>query len=164
MSGDCFLGLDPGLNRTGYAILTRSAAGPHLAEGGVLRSNAEDPLEVRVAEIGQGVRDLIDEFDPHVIALEQVFAHGRNYQSSLKLAQCRGAILMVAADRGVPVVALAPAEIKQRVTGSGRADKGQVQRAVQSELRLSQILEPNDVADAGAAALCVYHVRRAMAA
>ena len=151
-----WLGLDPGLNRTGYAVLERTPAGPRLVEGGVLGSNAADPLAARVAEIGAGVRELIREFRPLVVGVEQVFAHSRNYQSSLKLAHCRGAILLVAGDEGVPVVPLTPATIKVRTTGSGRADKKQMQRAVATELGLPAVLEPNDVADAAAAALCVF--------
>ena len=158
------LGLDPGLNRTGYAILEDTPRGPRLVEGGVLKSNADDPLEVRVAEIGGGVRELIREFAPRLIAVEQVFAHGRNYSSSLKLAQCRGAILLAAGEEGVPVEALAPTAIKARACGNGRADKAQMQRSVSTELGLKAILKPNDVADAAAAALCVFGRLRAVAA
>ena len=150
------LGIDPGLNRTGYAVLERTPRGPRLVEGGTLTSDAADPLAARVAEIGAGVRELIREFRPTELALENVFAHGRNFQSSLKLAQCRGAILLVAGDEGVPVTPLTPSAIKARATGSGRADKAQMQRAVSRELGLPAVLEPNDVADAAAAALCVF--------
>ena len=157
------LGLDPGLSRTGYAVLERTARGPRLVEGGTLTSKPADPLAARVAEIGSGVRELIQEYRPAVVAVENVFAHGRNFQSSLKLAQCRGAILLVAGDEGVKVVPLTPTTIKARATGSGRADKTQMQRAVSAELGLGKILEPNDVADAAAAALCVFGQLRAAA-
>ena len=157
------LGLDPGLNRTGYAVLERTPAGPRLVEGGVLRTNADDPLAARVAEIGTGVRELIREFRPQLVAVENVFAHGRNFASSLKLAQCRGAILCVAGEEQIPVVPLTPAAIKVRTTGSGRADKAQMQRAVTAELKLGKILEPDDAADAAAAALCVFGQLRAAA-
>ena len=159
-----WLGLDPGLNRTGYAVLERGPRGPRLVEGGVLKSDPNDPLSTRVAEIGRGVRELIREFRPRVVAVEQVFAHGRNYSSSLKLAHCRGAILLVAGDEGVPVEALAPTAIKARACGNGRADKAQMQRSVSTELGLKAVLEPNDVADAAAAALCVFGRPRAAAA
>ena len=158
------LGLDPGLNRTGYAVLERTSRGPRLVEGGVLSSDPADPLAARVAEIGAGVRELIREFRPALIAVEQVFAHGRNFSSSLKLAHCRGAILLVAGDEGVPVEALAPTAIKARACGNGRADKAQMQRAVSAELGLPDVLEPNDAADAAAAALCVFGQLRAAAA
>ncbi|QDT18193.1 crossover junction endodeoxyribonuclease RuvC [Alienimonas californiensis] len=158
------LGLDPGLNRTGYAVLELTPRGPRLVEGGVLKSNPDDPLSVRVAEIGGGVRELIREFAPRLIAVEQVFAHGRNYASSLKLAHCRGAILLAAGEEGVPVEALAPTAIKARACGNGRADKAQMQRSVSAELGLKAVLEPNDVADAAAAALCVFGRLRAVAA
>ncbi len=159
-----WLGLDPGLSRTGYAILERGPRGPRLVEGGVLKSKAADPLSVRVAEIGAGVRELIREFAPKLIAVEQVFAHSRNFSSSLKLAHCRGAILLAAGEEGVPVEALAPTAIKARACGNGRADKAQMQRSVSAELGLKTVLEPNDVADAAAAALCVFGQLRAAAA
>ncbi|NNJ26874.1 crossover junction endodeoxyribonuclease RuvC [Alienimonas chondri] len=158
------LGLDPGLNRTGYAILELTPRGPRLVEGGVLKSKASDPLAARVAEIGGGVRELIQEFLPRLIAVEQVFAHGRNYSSSLKLAHCRGAILLAAGEEGVRVESLAPTAIKARACGNGRADKAQMQRSVSTELGLKDVLEPNDVADAAAAALCVFGQLRAAAA
>ena len=151
-----WLGLDPGLDRTGYAVLERGPAGPRLVEGGVLSSDAKAPLADRVADIGAGVRSLLADFSPTLIGLEQVFAHGRNYQSSLKLAHCRGAILLVAGECGVPVVPLTPSTIKARTTGSGRADKTQMQHAVAAQLGLPKVLEPHDVADAAAIALCVF--------
>ena len=159
----CCLGLDPGLNRTGYAVIERTPAGPRLVDGGVLRSDAADPLAARVAEIAADVRALVREYRPRHVAVENVFAHGRNFASSLKLAQCRGAIVAAVGAEGVPVTPLTPSTIKARTTGSGRADKGQMQRAVSAELNLPDVLEPNDVADAAAAALCVFGELRAAA-
>ena len=157
------LGLDPGLSRTGYAVIELSARGPRLVEGGVLRSDPADDLAARVAEIGAGVRELLREFRPRLVAVEAVFAHGRNFQSSLKLAHCRGAMLLACGEEGVPVETLAPAAIKSRTCGSGKATKAQMQRAVTAELGLPSILEPNDAADAAAAALCVFGRLRAAA-
>lgn len=152
-----YLGLDPGLNRTGYALLQRTSVGPKLLEGGVIRSSPSDSLARRVHEIGSGVRDVLEEHRPGAVALEQVFSFGKNPKTALLMAHARGALLMTIAEVGLPIVHYTPTQIKKLLTGSGRASKSQIQSAVKAELRLSDILEPNDVADASAIALCLYH-------
>ncbi|WP_291166161.1 crossover junction endodeoxyribonuclease RuvC [Gimesia sp.] len=155
-----FLGIDPGLNRTGYALLQQSAKGPVLCEGGIIRSNQETNLAARVHEIASGIREVIAEYRPDVMVIEQVFTTPRFPKSSIIMAHARGAILFAAHDAGVPVVHYTPTQIKKLITGSGRASKEQMQHAIKTELGLKAILEPNDVADAFAAALCHYHTIR----
>ena len=152
-----YLGVDPGLNRTGYATLERSARGPILREGGIIRSTVERTLAQRVYEIAKGLREVIDEFSPQVMGIEQVFSTGKFPKTALLMAHVRGAILLTAAEREIPIVHYTPTQIKRLLTGSGRASKSQIQFAVKNELHLEQIPEPNDVADASAVALCVYH-------
>ena len=152
-----YLGVDPGLRRTGYAVIERSQSGPILREAGVIRSTAELPLSQRVLEIGQGIRDVIDDFAPQVMSIEQVFSLGRNPKSALLMAHARGAILMAAAEQSVKVVHFPPTHVKKLLTGSGRASKEQMQFAIQNELRIDVVPEPHDVADAAAIALCTYH-------
>ena len=148
------LGLDPGLAKTGYAAVRRSAR-PSLIDAGVLRSRPSDPLEVRVAELCDDLRGLLAEFSPSASGLEAVFANPRNFASSLKLAQCRGGLAATLSAGGVPVFSVAPTRVKAWAAGSGRASKADVQRAVKAELRLPRVLKPNDAADAAAIALCV---------
>ena len=152
-----YLGIDPGLNRTGYSLLSRSSNGPVLEEGGVIRSTADRSLAERVAEIGEGIVEVIEEFEPESVAIEKVFSHGQFPKTAIMMAHARGAILFAAAQKRIPVVHYTPAQIKRLLTGSGRASKEQIQRAVQRELGLDAVLEPNDVADACAVALCHYH-------
>ena len=154
---DRYLGIDPGLNRTGYALLSRTSRGPVLEEGGVVRSDRRRSLAERIAEIGEGIVEVIEEFNPESVAIEKVFSHGQFPKTALMMAHARGAILFAAAQRRLPVVHYTPAQIKRLLTGSGRASKEQIQRAVQRELGLETVLEPNDVADACAVALCHYH-------
>lgn len=156
----CVLGVDPGLNRTGYAILERTARGPVLREGGVIRSTAERTLADRVREIGEGIREVIADYQPTVLAIEQVFSSVQFPRTAILMAHARGSILFAAAVAGLTVVDYAPREIKRLLTGSGKASKEQVQLAIQTELRLDRILEPNDVADAFAVALCHYYCTR----
>lgn len=154
---EIYLGIDPGLNRTGYAILKRVRNQPQLMEGGVIRSTASLSLAERVHEIGTGIRELIDEFRPQAMAVEQVFSMARNPKTAVLMAHARGAILFAAADRAATVMHYTPRQIKKLLTGSGTASKEQVQLAVQRELRLDRVLDPNDVADACAVALCHFH-------
>lgn len=156
----CVLGVDPGLNRTGYAILERSPSGPVLREGGVIRSTNTLTLAERVLEIGNGLREVIAEFQPQCMAIEQVFSSAQFPRTAILMAHARGAILYAASDAKLSVVDYAPREIKRLLTGSGKASKEQVQHAIRNELGLPNILEPNDVADAFAVALCHYHCSR----
>lgn len=154
---DVYLGIDPGLNRTGYAILRRTPKGPRLIEGGVIRSTAKLTLAERVHEIGSGVRELLAEFQPQAVAIEQVFSMTRNPKTAVLMAHARGAILFAAAERQASVIHYTPRQVKKLLTGSGTASKEQIQDAVRHELNLERILEPNDVADASAIALCHYY-------
>lgn len=156
-SQDLYLGIDPGLRRTGYALLSGSGRRPLLREAGVIRSNPKLSLAQRVCEIGSGVREVIQEHRPQMLAIEQVFSLGRNPKSALLMAHARGAILMTAIDCDVRVMHYTPTQVKRLLTGSGRASKEQIQHAVRNELKLSAILEPHDVSDATAVALCLFH-------
>ena len=156
------LGVDPGLNRTGYAILERSARAPVLREGGVIQSTSGLSLAERILELGRGLREVIDEFKPQVVAIEQVFSTSQFPKTAILMAHARGALLYAAADAGVPIVHYTPTQVKRLLTGSGKASKEQIQHAIRQELKLDKILEPNDVADAFAVALCHYYSSRAV--
>ena len=157
---NCILGVDPGLNRTGYAVLERSARKPVLREGGVIRSTQGLSLAERIHELGRGLREVIDEFKPQVLAIEQVFSTTSFPKTAILMAHARGALLYAAADAGIPVVHYTPTQVKRLLTGSGKASKEQIQHAIRQELGLDKVLEPNDVADAFAVALCHYHSAR----
>ncbi len=160
---DRYLGVDPGLNRTGYALLERTPKGPVLREGGIVRSNRSESLAQRVLDIARGIREMIQEYRPQLMAVEQVFSYGKNPKTALLMAHARGAILLIAAEEQIPVIHYTPTHIKKLLTGNGRASKEQIQFAIRNELGLDRILEPNDVADASAVALCLYHsVRHAI--
>lgn len=157
---ECCVGIDPGLNRTGYAVLVPGAGRPRLHEGGVIRSTPARSLAERVFEIGSGLREVLEEFAPQTLAIEQVFSLGKNPKTAILMAHARGTILFAAAERGIPIVHYTPRQIKKLLTGSGVAGKEQVQRAVTRELGLEKVPEPNDVADACAIALCHWHLQR----
>lgn len=154
------LGIDPGLNRTGYALIRRVNGRPVLIEGGVISSSRTASLEERVMEIGNGIRELLEEFQPDSAAIEQIFSMPRSPKAALMMAHARGAILYAIASRNCPLTHYSPKQVKRLLTGSGTASKEQIQYAIQRELGLPTILEPHDVADACAIALCHFHSLR----
>ncbi len=154
------LGIDPGLGRTGYAVLDLSARGGLVVEAGLIRSDrtGKAPLGARLATLHAGIIEVLDAFQPAAMALEQIHSHPKHPRTAILMAHARGVIMLAAAQRGIPVVGYAPSRIKKTLTGSGRAPKDQMQRAIQMELRLATLPEPHDVADACAVALC--HLQR----
>jgi crossover junction endodeoxyribonuclease RuvC len=143
------LGIDPGLNITGYGVLEMTAAGPKVCEAGVVRGRTRGSLAARVSEIHEGVSEVIAGLKPSVMALE----------ASILMGHARGVICLAAVQAGIPVVHYSATRIKKLLTGNGRAPKSQMQQAVQRELRLLTNPEPPDVADALAIALCHYYTR-----
>ena len=147
------LGLDPGLNRTGYAVL--EVPRKRLVEGGVIRSSAAETLAERCLELRNGLLEVLREHEIDAAAIEQVFSLPKNPKTAVLMAHGRGALLATLAECSLLPEHYTPRQIKKLLTGSGAATKEQVQRAVQMELALRSPLEPNDVADAAAIALCL---------
>jgi crossover junction endodeoxyribonuclease RuvC len=155
------VGVDPGLNVTGYAVVEPSARGPYVLEAGVIRPRcAGGTLGQRLAWIHQGILEVLEQHNPGSFALEQLHSHVRHPRTAILMAHARGAIVLAAEQRGIPVVSYAATRIKKTLTGSGRAPKEQIQHAIKTELRLDRIPEPHDVADACAVALCHFHINR----
>jgi crossover junction endodeoxyribonuclease RuvC len=153
------LGIDPGLNVTGYGVLEVSAGNLRLCEAGVVRGRSHGTLAGRLAEIHAGVREVIASLQPAVMALEELYSHYARPRTAILMGHARGVICLAAAQAGIAVVPYSATQIKRILTGSGRAPKSQIQRAIQYELGLAQLPEPPDVADALAVALCHYHLR-----
>ncbi len=157
--GRIVLGIDPGTATTGYGVVSESAAGEiRLLACGVIRTAAGEPMHLRLLEIFQDIQGLIEEFHPHDLAIEELF-FGRNVSTAITVGQARGAALLAAALAGLTVSEYKPAEIKQAITGYGKADKQQMQEMVRQTLDLAEIPRPDDAADGIAIALC--HLQRA---
>ncbi len=157
---DRSLGVDPGLGTTGYALLESSGAHPEprLVDGGVLRTDERDPLEDRLAELHHDLTRVIADLAPGAMAVENLYAHYAHPRTSIIMGHARGVIFLAASQAGVPVHSYGATEIKKSLVGVGRASKEQVQRMVQQRLGLAELPEPNDFADAVAAAYC--HIDR----
>jgi crossover junction endodeoxyribonuclease RuvC len=154
------LGIDPGLNVTGYGVLEPTDRGPRLIEAGVIRGAAGRSLAHRVREIHDGVRDVLESMRPTCMALEELYSHYERPRTAILMGHARGVICLAAAQADVPVFPYAATQIKRILTGNGRAPKSQMQLAVQRELGLSEPPDPPDVADALAIALCHYYLKR----
>jgi len=148
------LGVDPGLNITGYGVVELGEGGPRLCEAGVIRGKTRGSLTRRLVEIHDGLAEVIAAFQPAAMALEELYSHYARPRTAILMGHARGVICLAAAQAGVPVVHYSATRIKKMLTGSGRAPKAQMQRAIQRELGLVELPEPPDVADALATALC----------
>lgn len=147
------LGVDPGTAVTGYGVVARSGGAVSLLECGVVRTEAEMPLPQRLRIIYEGVGEVLTRHKVDAVAVEGVF-YAKNVRTSIILGHARGAILLAATMRDLPVSEYSPAEIKSAVAGTGRATKEQVQFMVQRLLHLKEPPRPNDAADGVAVALC----------
>lgn len=153
------LGIDPGLNITGYGVLEVCQRRLKLCEAGVIRGTDRRSLTRRLAEIYEGVRDVIASLHPAVLALEQLYSHYDRPRTAILMGHARGVICLAGAQAGIPVVHYAATQVKRILTGSGRASKAQMQQAIMRELGLPTAPEPPDVADALAIALCHYYLK-----
>lgn len=154
------LGIDPGLNITGYGVLDRGTAAPKVVEAGVVRGKSKQSLTDRLLEIHRGVTDVIAALKPNVMALEQLYSHIAHPRTSILMGHARGVICLAAAQAGIQVVHYPATQIKRILTGNGRASKSQMQLAIARELKLNAVPEPPDVADALAIAVCHYYLGR----
>jgi crossover junction endodeoxyribonuclease RuvC len=154
------IGIDPGLQRTGYGVIETVAGAPNslgrprLIDGGVIRLDAKTPLADRLVELLAELESLFAEHRPEVVAVEQLYSHYAHPRTAILMGHARGVILVAARQRHIRVEQFAANRIKQSVTGNGHASKIQMQRAIQNQWNLPQLPEPPDVADALATALC----------
>jgi crossover junction endodeoxyribonuclease RuvC len=148
------LGIDPGTGTTGYGVVGLTPAGEFaLLACGVIRTPPRTAMHLRLEELFNDLRALIEEFRPQGLAVEKLF-FGRNVTTAISVGQARGIVLLAAALDQVDVAEYTPAEVKQAIAGYGNAGKRQVQEMVQRILDLPEIPRPDDAADGVAIAVC----------
>jgi crossover junction endodeoxyribonuclease RuvC len=153
------LGIDPGVSETGWAVLDSEAPAPaRLSASGLIKTYPGDALPERLKRIHAALAAVLSEHAPESVAVEEMFfmTAANTIRATL---QARGVVLLAAAQAGLPVCEYNPRTVKLTLTGSGAAQKAQMQGAVQRALSLAEPLRPDDVADAAAIALC--HLRAA---
>lgn len=147
------LGIDPGTAHTGYGVVLSRGQRLAALDGGVIGTGPDERLEKRLARIHARICELIAAHRPVAMAVEDIF-FGHNARTAFAVGQARGAVLLSAGMHGVPCFSYTPQAVKQAVCGSGRAEKGQVQRMVGALLSLPRPPEPDHAADALAVAIC----------
>lgn len=147
------LGVDPGLTRCGYCCIEVSGRDTRAVTLGVLSTPPGDPVPDRLAALQLGIRRLLTEHRPEVVAIERVLFQV-NVRTAMAVGQASGIVMAEAVHRGAAVVEYSPNQVKETVAGWGAAPKAQVQQMVQMLLGLDRLPQPADAADAAAVALC----------
>lgn len=147
------LGIDPGLANTGFGVVARRRGRLVALDGGVITTSSRTAVELRLKTLHDGIAELLATHQPDAVALEELY-FGANVGSAMAVGQARGVVLLAAGQRGLGCHGYTPQQVKSAVCGSGRAEKDQVTRMVQSLLSLPQPPRPDHAADALAVAIC----------
>lgn len=150
------LGFDPGTATTGYGVVDKRGTKLEHVAYGVITTPADDVMPERLRAIHAEAWRLIELYQPHYVAIEQIYV-GRNVTTAVTVLQARGVITLAAAQHGLPVADFSASEVKNAVVGYGKATKRQVQEMVKLLLNLDKIPRPDDAADALAIAICQCH-------
>jgi len=148
------LGIDPGYAACGYGVITKEGRFLEVKTWGCIKTTpktGETPY--RLLEIYRSITEIIQEYSPDFLSMEKLF-FSRNTTTALKVSEARGVILLAAAQNDIPVFEYTPKQVKLAITGSGSADKVQIQMMISRILRLSDIPKPDDAADGLSLALC----------
>ena len=148
------IGIDPGLNITGYGILEVVDNRIGIVEAGVIRTDKNHDTPRRLLDIANELGNIIGQYEPDEMSIEELYSHYDHPRTAIIMGHARGIILLKAAETGLPVYPYSSTKIKKALTGNGRASKRQMQLMITSTLGLNKVPEPPDVADALAVALC----------
>jgi crossover junction endodeoxyribonuclease RuvC len=153
------LGLDPGTATTGWGLIEEIKGEPVMKAYGCIETPKTKSDSKRLAEMAGDLRQILAQYQPDEVAVEDLFFF-KNLKTAIKVAQARGVLLLIPTENKIPVYEYTPLQIKQALTGYGRAEKKQVQLMVQNILKLKKIPQPDDAADALAVALCQQQSRK----
>jgi crossover junction endodeoxyribonuclease RuvC len=147
------IGIDPGLAMTGFGVVEALSRGGKACAWGAIRTEPDSPVPVRLRTIYDELKGLLEKWDPGLLALEEVFVLKQFPKAAIQLGEVRGVIYLAAQEMDIPVVELRPTEVKSALTGSGRADKEQMKKAIRQILRIENPLSSSHAGDALALAL-----------
>lgn len=147
------IGIDPGTAITGYGVIEKANGNFEFVAAGVIRTLKTETLEKRLKTIYEEINQLIDEYRPQGMAVELLY-FANNVTTAMSVSHARGVVLLTAANHKLPVAEYTPLQVKQAITGYGKADKKQIQAMVQKLLKLNSLPKPDDAADALAIAIC----------
>lgn len=147
------IGIDPGTGILGFGVIeVLPGKQPRMITAGVIKTPAHTPLEERLVEIYDGLREIIAETSPDVMSIEKLF-FAQNVTTAISVSHARGVAMLAGKQAGLTIAEYTPLQIKQTLTGYGRADKKQMQEMVRMHLNLKSVPKPDDAADALAAAI-----------
>jgi crossover junction endodeoxyribonuclease RuvC len=153
------LGIDPGTARCGYGLIEVSGQKLKYLECGCIETEKDKSPSVRLAEIHKDLLKIIKKTKPDLVAMEEIFIF-KNLKTAIKIGQAQGVIMLAVENQKIDLVEFTPLQIKQALTGYGRADKAQVQEMVKNILDLDRIPKPDDAADGLAAAMCAANYKK----
>jgi len=154
-----FLGIDPGTATTGWAVLEENKGQVTAVAFGHISTSPQNTVADRLKEVADDLRGIIRKYRPQESAVEDIFFF-KNVKTAVKVSQSRGAILLTLEQENVKIFSYTPLQVKQALTGYGRAEKKQIQLMVKNILKLKAIPKPDDTADAIAIALCHINSRK----
>lgn len=146
------IGIDPGTGILGFGVVDAASGKYKLVDAGVITTPAHTPIDERLEDIFDNLTEIIAATKPDVMSIEQLF-FSRNVTTAISVAQARGVAMLTGRKAKLPIAEYTPMQIKQTLTGYGKADKKQVQEMVRIQLGLSEVPKPDDCADALAAAI-----------
>jgi crossover junction endodeoxyribonuclease RuvC len=146
------LGIDPGTGILGFGVIDVDGRNTQMVDAGVIRTPVKEDDAVRLLTIYEELTDIIAATKPTIMSVEKLF-FARNVTTAMTVAQARGVVLLCGMQAGMTIFEYTPMQIKQSVTGYGKADKKQMQEMVRILLKLDEVPKPDDCADALAAAL-----------
>lgn len=147
------LGIDPGLARLGFALLKKEGERAEYVTCGVIKTEKEEERPYRLALLYDSLLEICREYHPDVMSVEKVF-FSRNAKSALDIGEVRGVVLLLGRKEGLTIYEYTPLEVKETVTGYGKADKQQVKKMLKILLKLDRLPGPTDASDALALAFC----------
>ncbi|MCK4937524.1 MAG: crossover junction endodeoxyribonuclease RuvC [Methanosarcinales archaeon] len=153
------VGIDPGLATVGFGVIKKSKENIIPVSYGCIRTTAEKQTPERLLDIYNETNALFEKYNPQTIAIEKLFFN-KNVTSAMRVSEARGVILLVAQQKQIPIFEYTPSQIKQTITGTGHADKRQMQDMITKLLGLDEIPRPDDAADGLSIALCHIHIMR----
>lgn len=147
------LGIDPGTGICGFGVVEYAKRKtPHMVTAGVVTTPAHTPLADRLLDIYESINQIIDETHPDEVSIEKLYFN-QNITTGITVAEARGVVILVARQHNLPIFEYTPLQIKQTLTGYGRAKKKDMQEAVRQYLNMREVVKPDDAADALAAAI-----------
>jgi crossover junction endodeoxyribonuclease RuvC len=151
------LGIDPGLNITGYGLVEKNGSKIKLIEAGVIRTSSDKAIRDRLRKIYDGLSEIVEEYRPETLVLEKIYSHYKHPATAILMGHARGVVCLLCGKYNLKLINYASTHLKRSIVGRGRASKMQVAGMVKAVLKLKKSPQPEDVTDALALAISHLH-------